>query len=143
MFIDSRPHLHCMKTGHRPHILVVEDNTDTQLLLQHLLRADHEVTVRSSVQDAIAASRQERFDLVLLDINLGEELTGIDVLEEIRAQSLDRHIPAIAMTAYAMPGDRERFLELGFSAYLSKPFSRALLLTCIERVLTTIRLKKC
>jgi CheY-like chemotaxis protein len=142
--MNSRPHTHCMKTGYRPHILVVEDNADTQLLLQHLLRADYRVSLRSSVQDAIAAARDEHFDLMLLDINLGEELTGIDVLEEIRAHSTNTAVPAIAMTAYAMPGDRERFLEVGFCAYLSKPFSRTLLLSCIDRALpAATRLKKC
>jgi CheY-like chemotaxis protein len=133
-----------MNNGSRERILIVEDNADTQLLLEHLLRRDYDIVISDAVSDAITTATSDPFDLLLLDINLGEELTGIDVLERVRSMPHHASIPAIAMTAYAMPGDRERFLDLGFSAYLSKPFTRTLLLSCVERVLqNNERLKKC
>jgi CheY-like chemotaxis protein len=133
-----------MNEQDRPHILIVEDNSDTQLLLEHLLRKDFVLTIRQSVAEAIESAYCAEYDLLLLDINLGEDLTGLDVLERIREMDSHRTTPAIAMTAYAMPGDRERFLNLGFAAYLSKPFTRTLLLGCVDRVLAPYRgLKNC
>ena len=61
--------------------------------------------------------------MVLLDINLGVIRTGVDVLHELRQVPEYATIPAVAVTAYALPGDRERFLEAGFDAYLGKPFT--------------------
>lgn len=125
-------------------VLIVEDNVDTQLLLDHLLRRDYRITICDSVSAAISAASSTRFELLILDINLGGALSGVDVLERIRSMPDHSTVPAIAMTAYAMPGDRERFLDLGFTAYLSKPFTRKLLHSCVERLLHTDgRLKKC
>lgn len=133
-----------MNHSSRSHILIVEDNLDTQLLLRHLLQRDYDLTVRQTVREAIDSACTKRYALILLDINLGEELTGIDVLEEIRKRPENADAPAIAMTAYAMPGDRERFLEVGFAAYIAKPFTRVQLLSCVDRVLSSrTPLKNC
>ncbi len=111
-------------TQDKPRILAVEDNPDTQLLLRYLLRAEYTLEVVPHVEDALNAARENQFDLLVLDINLGEERTGIDLLMELRAMESYRETPALALTAYAMPGDRERFEESGFDAYISKPFTR-------------------
>lgn len=116
-----------------PRVLAVEDNPDTQTLLRYLLGRHHEVTIVARFDAALAAARQQAFEVLLLDINLGEQRTGIDLLEAFREQGTD--VPAIALTAYAMPGDRERFLDAGFDTYLSKPFTRQALLDTIEAVL--------
>lgn len=108
----------------KPRILAVEDNPDTQLLLRYLLRADYSLEVVSHVEDALSAAREQEFDLLVLDINLGEERTGIDLLKELRSIDAYRTTPALALTAYAMPGDKERFEDSGFDAYISKPFTR-------------------
>jgi len=60
---------------------------------------------------------------VLLDINLGCARDGVDVLRELRMLPGYERVPTVAVTAYAMPGDKERFLEAGFDAYLGKPFT--------------------
>ncbi len=105
-------------------ILAVEDNPDTQLLLRYLLRAEYTLEVVPNVEDALTAAREQEFELLVLDINLGEKRTGIDLLKELRAMDAYKETPALALTAYAMPGDKERFEESGFDAYISKPFTR-------------------
>ena len=108
----------------KPRILAVEDNPDTQLLLRYLLRSEYALEVVPHVEEALNAAREQEFDLLVLDINLGEERSGIDLLRELREMDAYKDTPALALTAYAMPGDKERFQESGFDAYVSKPFTR-------------------
>ncbi|MEM1041949.1 MAG: response regulator [Bacteroidota bacterium] len=108
----------------RVRVLVLEDNTESRLLLSHLLRKEFDATLAGGVDETLEAAAANTFDVALLDINLGESRTGIDVLEAIRAMPQHRTLPALACTAYALPGDREDFLDAGFEGYVSKPFVR-------------------
>jgi CheY-like chemotaxis protein len=119
-----------------PRILAVEDNAETRLLLDHLLQSSFEAQVVDGVDPALEAAADHRFDVVLLDINLSEERTGTDLLQLLREHEHLTQVPAIALTAYAMPGDREDFLDSGFNAYISKPFARDELERVIQNVLT-------
>lgn len=119
-----------MTDTERVRILAVEDNPDTQTLLRYLLR-DFDVNLVPHVDDALRIAASDDFDVFLLDINLGERQTGIDLLQKLRAMGQHRQTPALAVTAYAMPGDRERFMKAGFDAYVSKPFTRNELLETI------------
>jgi CheY-like chemotaxis protein len=121
-----------MSAAEKPHILAVEDNSETQLLLEHLLKASFEVVVVAGVDEALKAVDDHSFDALLLDINLSEERTGTDLLHLLRERERMTDVPAIALTAYAMPGDREDFLDAGFDEYVSKPFTRADLTEAIE-----------
>ncbi len=120
-----------------PSLLAVEDNSETQLLLDHLLKSSFEVVVVSGVADALEAVEQHSFDAFLLDINLSEERTGTDLLHLLRDQDGMADTPAVALTAYAMPGDREDFLEAGFDEYVSKPFTRTDLTDTIQEALAS------
>lgn len=121
-----------MSSPDSPRILAVEDNSETQLLLEHLLKESFEVTVVGGVDDALEAVEDQSFDAMLLDINLSEQRTGTDLLHLLRERDTMTDVPAIALTAYAMPGDREDFLEAGFNQYVSKPFTRDDLTEAIE-----------
>lgn len=125
-----------MNTPAKPSILAVEDNSETQLLLEHLLKESFEVVVVPGVDEALAAVDEQSFDALLLDINLSEQRTGTDLLHLLRERDDLVDVPAIALTAYAMPGDREDFLEAGFDQYVSKPFTRADLTDAIETSLS-------
>lgn len=125
-----------MNTPAKPSILAVEDNSETQLLLKHLLKESFEVVVVQGVDEALAAVDEQSFDALLLDINLSEQRTGTDLLHLLRERDDLVDVPAIALTAYAMPGDREDFLEAGFDQYVSKPFTRADLTDAIETSLS-------
>lgn len=128
-----------MSTATPPSILAVEDNPETQLLLEHLLKPSFHVVIADGVEGALEAAEEHRFDVLLLDINLSEQRTGIDLLHLLREQDKHQQVPAIALTAYAMPGDRENFIEEGFDAYISKPFSREDLTHVIESALQSER----
>jgi CheY-like chemotaxis protein len=119
-------------SAEKPRVLAVEDNSETQLLLEHLLKKSYEVVVVAGVDEALDAVDDTTFDALLLDINLSEERTGTDLLHLLRDRNDMNGVPAIALTAYAMPGDREDFLEAGFDQYVSKPFTRADLTEAIE-----------
>jgi CheY-like chemotaxis protein len=72
-----------------------------------------------------------RFRGFVLDINLGGKETGADVLRIARTLEGYADVYAIALTAYALPGDRERLLESGFDEYISKPFTRQSLMDAL------------
>ncbi len=104
-------------------ILLAEDNPINQKMAVHLLeRHGHQVTVAGTGREALAAIEQQRFDLVLMDVQM-PEMDGLEATTCIRAQerSTGAHLPIIAMTAHAMKGDRERCLEAGMDGYVSKP----------------------
>ncbi|MEX0599798.1 MAG: response regulator [Rhodothermales bacterium] len=124
-----------MALDNTPSILAVEDNPDTQLLLRYLLKPHYDVEIVSHVDDALDVARRQDFDLLVLDINLGEERTGVDLLRELRDMDAYTSTPALALTAYAMPGDRERFHSSGFSQYISKPFTRKELYEALKDML--------
>ena len=107
-------------------VLAVDDNPAMLYLLERFLEEMPEASEVDTAEDeesALALARRQRYDVVLLDINLGVIRTGVDVLQALRQLPEYAMVPAVAVTAYALPGDRERFLEAGFDAYLSKPFT--------------------
>ena len=116
----------------RPPLLVVEDNPETRFLMDRILGRDYEVTTASTPDDALRAMREDTFVAVLLDINLGADRTGVEVMTAARQYPGYDAVPIVACTAYAMPGDAERFLGLGFDGYISKPFTRATLQRALD-----------
>lgn len=103
-------------------ILVVEDDPHIQLLLSHLLRPGFDVELAVTVEDALSRIGRRAFDLFLIDINLGGRLTGVDLLRSLREMPGYHDTPAVSCTAYALRGDRERFLSFGFDEHIQKPF---------------------
>lgn len=124
-----------MSEARTEHILVVEDNADTQILLRYLLESRFLLEVVTRVGDALEKTSERNFDLLLVDINLGEERTGVDLLNILRENDTYAQTPMVAITAYAMPGDYERFISMGFDGYVSKPFTRVELMSAIDKIL--------
>ena len=119
----------------RPRVLVLEDNRDARVLLQRFLADRYEVALTSREDQALEAARHQQFDVVLMDINLGGNRTGVDALRALRHLSQYEQVPVVALTAYAISGDRERFLSQGFDGYLGKPLTRNELYQVIAQVL--------
>lgn len=100
-------------------VAVVEDNERNARLVHDVLVAHgYRVTVYSTGRDALSGIPGERPDVVLLDVQL-PDIDGIEVLEALRRTGVD--VPAVAVTALAMAGDRESLLASGFDDYLAKP----------------------
>jgi len=104
-------------------ILLAEDSLLNQKLAIGLLsKWGHTVTVAANGLEAVEAAAQQPFDLVLMDIQM-PEMNGLEATEAIRRQEVERggRVPIVALTAHALKGDRERCLEAGMDAYVSKP----------------------
>jgi len=111
-----------MSQRHRKRILIVEDDPAIQLLLRHLLRPWFDLDLAVTVDEALSMAALHLFDLFLIDINLGAGRTGVDLLWALRQMPGYRATPAVSCTAYALRGDRERFLSYGFDEHIDKPF---------------------
>lgn len=104
-------------------ILVVDDEPDiTALVAYHLAKASYRVTTAANGRDALRAAREERPDLIVLDLML-PGLSGYDVLAELRRQDETKDIGVIVLTARKDEPDRIKGLSLGADDYLPKPFS--------------------
>ena len=109
----------------RPLVLVVDDNERARQIAVHALADTYRVAVADGGDQALRAIEAERPAAVLLDIHLGASISGEDVMRQLRESPATAALPMVAVTAYGLPGDRERFLAAGFDAYLPKPYARA------------------
>ncbi|WP_027366285.1 PAS domain-containing hybrid sensor histidine kinase/response regulator [Desulfocurvibacter africanus] len=116
-------------------ILLVEDNLINQMLTSEILRRrGHDVATASGGQEALDALACGRFDVVLMDVNM-PGMDGIETTRHIReGRTGDPGVPIVAMTAFGLDEDRERFLQAGMNEHISKPFAMAEL----EKVLAGI-----
>jgi two-component system, cell cycle response regulator DivK len=102
-------------------VLIVEDNPRNLKLARDVLRHHGYETVEAdNAEDGLALARDRRPDLVLMDVQL-PGMDGLQALGCLRSEPETRDIPVIAVTAFAMKDDRERFLAAGFDSYLAKP----------------------
>ena len=116
-------------------ILYVEDNEDNvYMLTRRLERAGFEVVVASDGEQGVAVARAERPDLILMDLSL-PVLDGWEATRRLKSAKDTRAIPVIALSAHAMPGDREKALKAGCDDYDSKPISMPSLLAKIRALL--------
>jgi CheY-like chemotaxis protein len=117
-------------------ILVAEDNRVNRRVIESLLtRRGHRVVLADNGRLAVDAWRAERFDVILMDVQM-PEMDGFEATEAIRERedwSVQR-TPIIALTAHAMSGDRERCLGHGMDAYVQKPIDSAEMLSTIARL---------
>jgi signal transduction histidine kinase/ActR/RegA family two-component response regulator len=119
-------------------VLVAEDNPVNQRIAQQMLRKRKlEVTLADDGRQAVSAFEAARFDLVLMDVQM-PEMNGFDAVAAIRALEHAQgrpHTPIVAVTAHAMHGDRERCIEAGMDAYLSKPIRTRQLYDLVDSLL--------
>jgi signal transduction histidine kinase/CheY-like chemotaxis protein len=123
------------ESGQHLRILLAEDNAINQLLATRMLeKQGYAVTLANNGKEALSALEREKFDVVLMDIQM-PEMDGFEATAAIRQQEKGtpgQHQIVIAMTAHAIAGDRERCLRAGMDGYVSKPFRLAELLKEIE-----------
>ncbi|HLG32996.1 MAG TPA: PAS domain S-box protein [Ignavibacteriaceae bacterium] len=118
----------------KPNILLVEDDKVNADIICAYLNPFTDIEHVMDGSDAIKIAKSKQYDAILMDINL-KGINGIEAMSSIK--ELNDHyknIPMIAITAYAMLGDREKFLSIGFSHYVSKPFTRDQLLDLLDNI---------
>jgi CheY-like chemotaxis protein len=120
------------------HVLLVEDIVENQLLMTEVLcQRGYSVAVASNGKEALLAFDRERFDLILMDIQM-PEMDGVEATMLIRQReriNCAGHTPIIAVTAHAIKGDRERYLNAGMDGYVPKPLRRQELFDEMDGVL--------
>lgn len=115
-------------------VLVVEDNKNNMRLITKLLENEGYETVRATTGEAgVKIALKEKFDLILMDIKL-PGIDGVEATRLIRESGNDGTIPIIAVTSFAMAGDRERYAESGFSGYIEKPIDPFTIMEGIKEI---------
>ncbi len=118
-------------------ILLAEDERLNRFhMVIDLEDSGHRVVTAEDGVEALSALERERFDLILMDVQM-PRMDGVEATRRIRsgaAPGVDRDIPIVALTAYAMAGDREKFLAAGMDDYIAKPVDKEQL----DRVLETV-----
>jgi len=113
-------------------IAYLEDNAANVALVQRIISmTPHSLAIYCDGEEACPHILNREFDLIFMDIELAGRLSGVELVRRAREAGLQT--PIIALTAYAMVGDRERCLAAGCTDYLSKPFSVADFLGIIEK----------
>ncbi|MEM1117117.1 MAG: PAS domain S-box protein [Bacteroidota bacterium] len=115
--------------------LVVDDNEHARQVAERTLAEQYRVITAVDGDSALAVFESQTPDAVFLDIHLGQSITGEDVMRRLRMMPASADLPIVAVTAYALPGDRERFLAAGFDGYVTKPYSREHLLRSMEEAI--------
>ena len=134
---DARVRGVARSPGRPLRVLLAEDDQVSVITCQRMLeKLGHEAVAASDGQEALQLLAQGDFDLVLMDVQM-PVMDGVEATRAIRTQSRfgdKRRIPIVAMTAYAMTGDREKFLEAGMNGYIAKPVDKAALEEVITRL---------
>lgn len=116
-------------------VLVVEDNHETQLIFKIYLREKYSVEIKGTAEEALEALSKDKYNAVILDINLPGKFNGSDVLREIRNNKKLDKLPVIMVSAYEIDGDSKKYLESGANDYISKPVQKNTLLSKIDALL--------
>ena len=119
----------------RPLILVVDDYEQAREVARRALGERFRVATASDGPGAMRAVAEERPVAVVLDIHLGQSISGEDVMRTLRQTPAFAALPIVAVTAYALSGDRARFLAAGFDAYVTKPYERGDLVEAVMQAI--------
>lgn len=118
-------------------ILLIEDNEQNRYLVCFMLENHgYNVVTAPDGPQGIELAVNNRYDMILLDIQL-PEMDGYAVAEALRKNPVTREVPIVAVTSYAMVGDREKALASGCNGYIEKPINPETFVTEIERFLAT------
>jgi signal transduction histidine kinase/CheY-like chemotaxis protein len=131
---------HARGCSRKLHVLLAEDNEVNRMLAVRILeKHGHTIVVTDNGREAVAAWERQPFDLILMDVQM-PEMDGLEATAAIRQKekAAHSHIPIVALTAHAMSGDRERCLEAGMDAYISKPLQAAELLDVVTSLVDVV-----
>ncbi len=121
--------------GKVPQILYVEDDPNSRTVVGLFLKKKYHLTIVENAVKALELTNKKMFDLILMDINLGIGMNGLDLTQEIKKNKKYKDVPIAAVTANAMVNDKKIFLSYGCTHYISKPFNKITLLNLISSIL--------
>jgi CheY-like chemotaxis protein len=114
--------------------LYIEDQIDSQILFKVQMKDLKDIKFAVSFEEAIPLFKSFRFDLIVIDMNLSGEYNGLDALKMVHQLPGFEKTPVIAVSAYVLPGDKEKFINSGFSDFISKPLFREKMLDSINKI---------
>jgi PAS domain S-box-containing protein len=114
--------------------LYIEDQIDSQILFKVQMKELKNIQFAASFEEALPLLESQKFDFIVMDINLQGEYNGLDALKIIHQMTGLENIPVIAVTAYVLPGDKEKFIATGFTDFISKPIFREKLLESLNKI---------
>ncbi len=115
--------------------LYVEDQVDSQILFKVQLKEAKKIDFAVSFEAALPLLQQHKYDFIVLDINLQGEYNGLDALRIIRKLPGYENSKIIAVTAYVLPGDKDKFIAAGFNDFISKPILREKLIDSLNKIM--------
>jgi PAS domain S-box-containing protein len=118
-----------------PEILVVDNDEASRDIIKLFLKKICIVDSAESGEDAVKLVKSKSYKLIFMDINLGKGISGIETTQRIKKISKYKNTPIVALTAFAMTGEKEEFLSMGCTHYLSKPFTKKDLQALIKNIL--------
>ncbi len=117
-------------------ILIVDNDKMTRDFTCFILKKYYTIETAEDGPTAIKLASQNKFSAILMDIGLGYGMNGVEATKQIKKINGYENTPIIAMTAYAMKGDRETFLSQGLTHYISKPFTKDILMDMLQKILS-------
>jgi len=114
--------------------LYIEDQVDSQILFRVQMKDLKNIQFATSFEEALPLLDSNEFDFIIMDINLQGEYNGLDALKVIHQIPKLQSIPIIAVTAYVLPGDKEKFIATGFTDFISKPIFREKLVESLNKI---------
>ncbi len=116
-------------------ILICDDDSFNLTYLEMILKDKINYDLVESGENLLEKAKKEKYDLILIDIQM-PKMDGIETLKRLKKLKIDQKTKIVALTAQAMAGDKEKFLEEGFDSYLSKPFNEESFFSFIREIIT-------
>jgi len=120
--------------GIKPSLLVVDNDESSRDIIKLFLKDFCEMEFADSGEKAFRLVNDKKFHIILMDINLGKGMSGVETTKEIKKIESYKNVPIVAITGFAMRGDKEEFIQAGCTHYLSKPFSRTKLIKLLSEI---------
>jgi CheY-like chemotaxis protein len=121
--------------GIKKNILLVENDIPSKIVIMHFLQNEYEVDHAIDGITALKLIEKKQYSVILMDIDLGPGMDGLEAVNAIKKIPGYSDIPIVAVTAYAMIGDKEKFLAKGCTHYISKPFIKPELLSLLKDII--------
>ncbi|MCX8105614.1 MAG: response regulator, partial [Ignavibacterium album] len=115
-------------------LLIVENDRINAAVIEAYVKKDYDVDVVGRGEDAVKKASEKQYDAILMDINLGSGINGIEATQQIRKIKGYETTPIVAVTAFALKGDKEEFLSKGCTHYISKPFTQPQIISLLNEI---------